>query len=357
MPEEEPIYWQPAAGEHGMTALMYAAYSADADAVEAALTDGADVNAQDASGFTALHWLVDMGTVGHGHEAIMRRLIEAGARLETRNTSGETPLIRCCQAGNEDLARILIEAGADKNACDAEGRSAFATAIIAGYEEIVALLLDHGASADETGADGVSMLELAEQRGWSNVADLMRHWGEVRSLGTDWLATLGKAPREFDEARFSHLLGLMERSCSISFAFRDAFGGPEDTTRPLPASGPLLDEFIADYQRFLARTSLYLLTFRYGDEIVMLFRERFRFEGSKEDWARIQATAATQCGYQEHPWAWRNFFTRCSDPVMVWGMERLVRILRQHRGGEAAAKREIYWGLEPEWYRNGETTG
>ena len=59
------------------------------DAVKVAVELGADVNAADASGDTALHL-----AAFHGFESVVRFLVSRGARLDAENYRGETPLER-----------------------------------------------------------------------------------------------------------------------------------------------------------------------------------------------------------------------------------------------------------------------
>ena len=56
MSEEQSLtYWQPKAGEGGMTGLHSAAYAGDLEALLAGISDGADVNARDYGDWTPLH--------------------------------------------------------------------------------------------------------------------------------------------------------------------------------------------------------------------------------------------------------------------------------------------------------------
>jgi ankyrin repeat protein len=57
----KPLLVTPAAGERGMTALHYAAYCNEPDAVLDQLRSGGSVDVRDENGWTPLHW-----SVGHG---------------------------------------------------------------------------------------------------------------------------------------------------------------------------------------------------------------------------------------------------------------------------------------------------
>lgn len=74
MSEDKPQYVEPTAGEGGMMELQHAAYRGDIDGVVAAMRGRPDLNAADQSGWTALHWLVDMGMVdGERHSSCNSR--------------------------------------------------------------------------------------------------------------------------------------------------------------------------------------------------------------------------------------------------------------------------------------------
>ena len=84
-----------ATGRNRNTPLMLAAQGW-LNIVDALLTAGADLTAADADGDTALHFAV----VGYrwsteqDKSAIVRRLLEAGANVRTRNRKGHTAFVR-----------------------------------------------------------------------------------------------------------------------------------------------------------------------------------------------------------------------------------------------------------------------
>jgi uncharacterized protein len=70
------------------TRLVDAARQRDAAAVRALLQQGADVNAADGDGSTALHW-----AAGHGDAEMTRALLAAGANINATTRIGAiTPL-------------------------------------------------------------------------------------------------------------------------------------------------------------------------------------------------------------------------------------------------------------------------
>jgi ankyrin repeat protein len=79
--------------------------------VRALLQKGADVNAAQVDGTTALHWAVyndDAETVA--------ALLRAKANVKAVNRFGVPPLALACTNGNAAIVKLLLEAGADANA-------------------------------------------------------------------------------------------------------------------------------------------------------------------------------------------------------------------------------------------------
>ncbi len=133
--------------------MRYAADSPVADAamrrdsikVKQLLKEGADVNAAQGDGMTALHWAAT-----HGDAAEARMLIYAGARLEaaTRNAN-YTPLHLAARAGNASVVKTLLEAGANANATTSSGgATALHLAAAQGSPDVIIALLDGGAKVD-----------------------------------------------------------------------------------------------------------------------------------------------------------------------------------------------------------------
>lgn len=85
-----------------------AAKSGDVAALSAMLEAGADPDARDSHGQTAL-----MLAAHAGHEAAVRALVEAGAGLDHRAKLGLTATMLAVVAGHEAVARSLAEGGAD----------------------------------------------------------------------------------------------------------------------------------------------------------------------------------------------------------------------------------------------------
>ena len=97
----------------GAAAFVDAAMNGDRDAVRALLKDGADVNAAQGDGMTALHWAAQKGDV-----ELAQMLLYAGANVKaTTRLGGYTPLLIASKNGDaRDDRRRCSPAGADANA-------------------------------------------------------------------------------------------------------------------------------------------------------------------------------------------------------------------------------------------------
>ncbi|MDP6582876.1 MAG: ankyrin repeat domain-containing protein, partial [Vicinamibacterales bacterium] len=112
----------------------------DAEAVVALLSDGADVNAAQPDGATALHWAAHWDAVDSA-----RRLLEAGAAVNAVNDLGVAPLAIACRNGNARMVDTLLAGGADARIAEPSGETALMTCARTGSAQAVELLLSGGA--------------------------------------------------------------------------------------------------------------------------------------------------------------------------------------------------------------------
>lgn len=170
---EKPIYWEPKTGEGGMTELLAAAYGGDLVELLAVVDSGADVNAQDQSGWTALHWAADMGMVNGEREEVLAALIRAGADVNVRDLEGSTPLLVACRSGNGDLVRQLVAAGANLHAANNRGWTPLIEAACYGNPQTVTFLLTSGANKAARTVDGRTALDVARDYGWDEIVHIL----------------------------------------------------------------------------------------------------------------------------------------------------------------------------------------
>jgi ankyrin repeat protein len=131
--------------ELGRTALIWASYNEHTDTVKLLIEKGADINARDSDGQTALIWAVT-----NSKTALAKFLIEKGADVNIRNNRGETAL-RLAACKDTDIVRLLIEKGADVNAYDKYSFTALGCAADAGNVDVVRALLEKSADVNVSG--------------------------------------------------------------------------------------------------------------------------------------------------------------------------------------------------------------
>ena len=108
-----------AADSAGRTAVINAAWRGRMDAIELLLGVGAEIDTRDERGRTALTW-----AASNGHLAIVDRLVAAGADLDAEDAEGTTALMRAAWNGHRDIVSALVEAGASVGRSDSTGRTA-----------------------------------------------------------------------------------------------------------------------------------------------------------------------------------------------------------------------------------------
>jgi ankyrin repeat protein len=122
-----------------------AAMRRDRAQVRVLLAQGADVNAAQGDGMSALHWAAH-----HGDVELADLLIRAGARLEAVTRNGAyTPLHLASKGGHAPAVRRLLQAGSSVTAATTTGGvTALHFAAGAGNADAVRALLDRGAAID-----------------------------------------------------------------------------------------------------------------------------------------------------------------------------------------------------------------
>jgi uncharacterized protein len=184
-------------------ALLDGATAGNGDAVAAALTRGAPIEARDARGRTALtlavlgdHVGVAVLLVAHGADpdalddrndtpwlttgvtgsvAMLEVLLPATPDLALRNRYGGVSIIPASERGHVDYVRRVATTGIDVDHVNDLGWTALLEAVILGdgsppYQEIVSILLAAGADPALADRDGVTAYEHALRLGHSHLA-------------------------------------------------------------------------------------------------------------------------------------------------------------------------------------------
>jgi ankyrin repeat protein len=197
---------------HAASPVADAAMKGDAATVRTLVSKGADVNAAQPDGMTALHWAALNGDVkmmdvllvagaatesltrvggytplhlasSRGHAPGVARLLEAGSKPKVLTGTGVQAIHLAAQAGSADAIRFLIDRGADPNARDnTHGRTPLVFATSQNRLDAMRMLIEKGANSRlET-----IVIDYAQRAAADNAARVARD----RMI----TATTGKAP-------------------------------------------------------------------------------------------------------------------------------------------------------------------
>ena len=131
-------------GFAALAPVLDAAKRGDVESLKADLRSGADVNAAQGDGFTALHWAAKLG-----NREVAEILIAAGADIEaTTRLGSHMPLHVAAAAGQADVTEALLKAGAPVAVPTNTGARSVHFAAAAGDPATLEVLVAHGADVD-----------------------------------------------------------------------------------------------------------------------------------------------------------------------------------------------------------------
>ena len=139
--------------------LHSAAFNGNLDEVKGYIEQGAQVDAQDIGGYTAL-----MKAAVNGNIEVIEYLIENGAQIDKRNNKKETALMGAALTGKLAAVKFLIENRADVNVQNETGYTALMYAAINSKLPIIKYLIENGANINLQDKYKRTALSIAKNR-------------------------------------------------------------------------------------------------------------------------------------------------------------------------------------------------
>jgi ankyrin repeat protein len=211
-----------AAQGDGMTALHWAAMNADVEMTTMLLQAGANIRAQSRlGGYSPLHLAAQSGSA-----AIIELLLARGAPANQPTTTGATPLMLAAASGSAVAAERLIDAGADVNATElAQGQTPLMFAAALDRADVVKTLIARGAVVSKA-TKVIDLEALTAAPGEEALQQAQRRPAQATPGGTASAATPAPAPRAADIAgvtrpfRYNELIGRQGALTALLLAAR-----------------------------------------------------------------------------------------------------------------------------------------
>jgi uncharacterized protein len=159
----------------GRTAVVAATYQNEVDTVKALIQEGANINIQDSQLENVI-----LNSGANGNLEIVRLAINAGADMTITNRFGGTALIPAAERGHVEVVKeLLTTSDIDVNHINRLHWTALLEAVILGdggdkHQKIVQLLVDHGADVTIGDENGITPLEHAEERGFQGIVEILK---------------------------------------------------------------------------------------------------------------------------------------------------------------------------------------
>ncbi len=155
-----------------------AAFAGRTDLVSTLIEIGADIN-KPVTGVTAspsgAGWTPLMIAAAQGHPETVSALIKGGANVNATNTLGRTALMFASSNGFTAIVKDLLAHRADPNIVpkDDTGWTALIAAAHKGHVDVIRVLLDHGVDATIKDKEGKTALVWAEAQGHADAARVL----------------------------------------------------------------------------------------------------------------------------------------------------------------------------------------
>ena len=211
-----------AAQGDGMTALHWAVTSQDVEEARSLIYAGANVRAATRLGAVTPLWLAAQS----GDAVMVYMLLDNKAEPDTANSDGVTPLMIASASGNPDAVQILIERGANPNAVEKSfGQTPLMFAAASNEADVISVLVGKGAdvaAATKVRASstepmgGLTALHYAVRQGNVEAVDaLLDRGADINQASADDTTPLMLATVN---GRFDLAMHLLERGADATIA-------------------------------------------------------------------------------------------------------------------------------------------
>ena len=175
----------------GFSSTMFVEYASNGDIakMQNALNNGADINAKDPSGMSALFIAVENNQL-----SATKFLLENGAYPDITDKENDTPLMRAMYYNRPEIAKLLIEYGANVNTSYNDD-FVLTWATFNNYTDIVRLLIEKGANIECYNPVGCTPLIIASYGNYEICEFLIQNGADVnarrsKTSNKDWTSLM-----------------------------------------------------------------------------------------------------------------------------------------------------------------------
>ena len=165
----------------GSTALDWTAPQGHAKTVQVLLRNGANIKSRDIYGNVIMHWAFP-------HKTLVQLLLEYGVDVDAKNDNGQTALCWAAQDWPVAAAELLLDNNADVNVQGKYRSTALHRATLRGLEAMVRLLLKNGANPNMKDQDGWTPLHVAALKRHGAIIQVLLDRVDGGSAIVDWVA-------------------------------------------------------------------------------------------------------------------------------------------------------------------------